>query len=118
MALIIRVFFMYTDHLGIKEYPFVATFYHLGVDDSKPLDQQVEEKIVSFETVCDVDDKNTGLNNDLITLYFPFNPDEGEINVVLGETMEVNTYGLVQRGRVLGVRPSQLGGVKVMCTRI
>jgi hypothetical protein len=73
---------------------------------------------VSFETVCDVDDKNTGLNNDLITLYFPFNTDEGEIEVVLGETMEVNTYGLIQRGRVLGVIPSQLGGVKVMCTRI
>lgn len=109
---------MYTNHYGTVEYPFHATFYHLGVDESKPLDQQVEEKIISFETACDVDDKNTGLNNDLITLYFPFNPNEGEIKVVLGETMEVNTYGLLQRGRVLGVRPSQLGGVKVMCTRI
>lgn len=108
---------MYIDH-NLEEYPFHATFYHLGVDESKPLDEQVEEKIVSFETICDVDDKNTGLNNDLITLYFPFNPEDGEIKVVLGETMEVNTYGLVQRGRVLGVRPSQLGGVKVMCTRI
>lgn len=108
---------MYIDH-NLEEYPFYATFYHLGVDESKPLDEQFEEKIVSFETVCDVDDKNTGLNNDLITLYFPFNPEDGDIKVVLGETMEVNTYGLIQRGRVLGVRPSQLGGVKVMCTRI
>lgn len=108
---------MYIDH-NLDEYPFNAVFYHLGVDESKPLDQQVEEKIVSFETMCDVDDKNTGLNNDLITLYFPFNPNEGDIKVVLGETMEVNTYGLIQKGRVLGVRPSQLGGVKVMCTRI
>lgn len=108
---------MYIDH-NLEEYPFHATFYHLGVDESKPLDEQVEEKIVSFKTICDVDDKNTGLNNDLITLYFPFNPEDGEIKVVLGETMEVNTYGLVQRGRVLGVRPSQLGGVKVMCIRI
>lgn len=109
---------MYTDHLGVEEYPFHATFYHLGVDESKPLDQQVEEKIVSFETDCDVDDKNTGLNNDLITLYFPFNLNKETIQVILGETIEVNTYGLVQKGRVLGVRPSQLGGVKVMCTRI
>jgi hypothetical protein len=38
---------MYTDHYGTEEYPFVATFYHLGVDESKPLDQQVEEKVVS-----------------------------------------------------------------------
>lgn len=108
---------MYIDQ-NFEEYPFRATFYHLGIDESKPLDQQVEEKVVSFETMCDVDDKNTGLNNDIITLYFPFNPNEGEIKVVLGDTMEVHTYGLVQRGRVLGVRPSQLGGVQVMCTRI
>lgn len=109
---------MYTDHLGTLEYPFYATFYHLGVDESKPLDQQVEEKVISFQTICDVDDKNTGLNNDLITLYFPFDPTEEQIKIILGETMEVETYGLIQKGRVLGVRPSQLGGVKVMCTRI
>lgn len=109
---------MYTDHQGTEEYPFLATFYHLGVDESKPLDQQVEEKIISFQTVCDVDDKNNGLSNDIITLYFPFDAESETINVVLGETMEVETYGIVQRGRVLGVRPSQLGGVKVMCTKI
>lgn len=109
---------MYTNHYGTVEYPFHATFYHLGVDESKPLDQQVEEKIISFETDCDVDDKNTGLNNDLITLYFPFDPEKEKIQVVLGETMEVDTYGIIQTGRVLGVRPSQLGDVKVMCKRI
>lgn len=109
---------MYTQHYETDEYPFVATFYHWGVDESKPLDQQKEEKIVSFQTRCDVDDKNTGLNNDLITLYIPFDAENENIKVVLGETMEVETYGLVQKGRVLGVRPSQLGGVKVMCTRV
>lgn len=109
---------MYTDHLGTEKYPFFATFYHLGVDESKPLDQQVEEKVISFQTICDVDDKNTGLNNDTITLYFPFDTQNEKIQVILGETMEVETYGLIQKGRVLGVRPSQLGGVKVMCTRI
>lgn len=109
---------MYTNHYGTEEYPFFATFYHLGVDESKPLDEQVEEKIISFQTICDVDDKNTGLSNDLITLYFPFDTEKETIQVKLGETMEVETYGLIQKGRVLGVRPSQLGGVKVMCTRI
>ncbi len=108
---------MYIDH-HLDEYPFYAKFYHIEVDDSKPLDQQVEEKIVSFETPCDVDDKNTGLNNDLITIYFPFDAEKENVQVKLGETMEVETYGLVQKGRVLGVRPSQLGGVKVMCKRI
>jgi hypothetical protein len=109
---------MYINRQGVNEYPFTATFFHLGVDESKPLDQQVEVKVISFQTKCDVDDKNTGLNNDLITIYFPFDAEKEKVEIILGETMEVETYGLVQRGRVLGVRPSQLGGVKVMCTRI
>ena len=107
---------MYIDY-NIEEYPFYATFYHIGVDESKPLDQQVEEKIISFETPCDVDDKNTGLNNDVITIYFPFDKEAESIEVKIGDTMEVETYGLIQQGRVLGVRPSQLGGVKVMCKK-
>lgn len=102
---------------NLEEYPFHATFYNIGVDESKPLDQQVEEKLISFETPCDVDDKNNGLNNDIITIYFPFDAEESKIEVKIGDTMEVETYGLIQRGRVLGVRPSQLGGVKVMCKK-
>lgn len=108
---------MYIDR-NIEEYPFNATFYHLGIDESKPLDQQVEEKIVSYETICDVDDKNNGLSNDTITIYIPFDKSSGSLNVALGETVEVETYGVIQKGRVLGVRPSQLGGVKIICTRI
>ena len=109
---------MYTSHHETEEYPFVATFYHLGVDETKPLNQQKEERIVSFVTVCDVDDKNTGLDNNTITIYFPFDPTSNTLNVDIGEIMEVNTYGVLQSGRVLGVRPSQLGGVKIMCSRI
>ena len=108
---------MYIDYY-LNEYPFYAIFYNIGVDDSKPLDQQVEEKIISFETQCDVDDKNNGLNNDIITLYFPFDANNEEIKIRLGDTMEVDTYGINQKGRVLGVSPSQLGGVKVMCKKI
>lgn len=109
---------MYIDHHGTEEYPFYATFYHLGVDESKPLDEQVEEKIVSFESICDISDQETGLNNDKITLFFPFDHEVGNIEVRLGESVEIESYGLIQKGRVLGVFPSQLGGVKVMCTRI
>ena len=109
---------MYIDHHGTEEYPFYATFYHLGVDESKPLDQQKEEKIVSFESVCDISDQETGLNNDKIMLFIPFDAYKGNIEIRLGETMEVESYGLIQKGRVLGVFPSQLGGIKVMCTRI
>lgn len=109
---------MYTDHHGTEEYPFYATFYHLGVDESKPLDQQKEEKIVSFESVCDMSDQETGLNNDKIMLFIPFDAYEGNIEIKLGESVEIESYGLIQKGRVLGVFPSQLGGIKIMCTRI
>ena len=109
---------MYTDHLGTEEYPYTATFYHLGVDESKPLNQQVEEKIVSFTSKCDISDSDTGLNNDKMTLFFPLDITKDKIDFTLGESVEVESYGLIQKGRVLGVFPSQLGGVKVLCTRI
>lgn len=110
---------MYIDHHGTKEYPFYATFYHLGVDESLPLDEQIETKIVLFESPCDISDQETGLNNDKLTLFFPFDAADGNtIEIKLGESVEVESYGLIQKGRVLGVFPSQLGGMKVMCTRI
>lgn len=110
---------MYHDYNGTLDYPFYATFFHLGVDESKPLDEQVEEKIVSFESKCDVSDKDSGLNNDKISLFIPFNiNDEDTIKVQLGESVEIKSYGLIQKGRVLGVFPSQLGGIKVLCSRI
>ena len=109
---------MYTDHLGTEEYPFVATFYRFAVDESKPLSQQVEEKTITFQTICDVDDNNNGLSNDTITIYYPLDAQNGDVEISIGSTVEVDTYGLVQKGRVLGVRPSQLGGIKVICTRI
>lgn len=109
---------MYTDHLGTIEYPYYATFYHVGVDETLPLDQQVETKVVSFESYCDISHQDTGFNNDKITIYIPFDAYEGNIEIGLGETVEIESYGLIQRGRVLGVFPSQLGGIKVMCTRV
>ena len=109
---------MYTDHYGTKEYPYYATFFYLVEDKTKPLDQQIDEKVVSFESPCDISDSETGLNNDKITIFLPFNEDEGKIEVELGYLVEIESYGLVQKARVLGVFPSQLGGIKVMCTRV
>lgn len=109
---------MYTNHFGTEEYPFNATFYHLSVDESKPLNQQVEEKVVSFASKCDMSDQETGLNNDKMTLFFPLDVNRDKISISLGESVEVESYGLVQKGRVLGVFPSQLGGLKVICSRI
>lgn len=109
---------MYSDHQGTEEYPYYATFYHLEVDKSLPLNQQVEEKIISFESECDLSDQDLGLNSDKLTLFIPFKAEEGNIKIRLGESVEVESYGLVQKGRVFSVFPSQLGGMKVLCARI
>lgn len=109
---------MYTNHHGTEEYPYYATFYTLSIDKTKPLDQQKEEKVISYESICDISDQDTGLNNDKLTIFIPFKEDDGVLEVKLGESVEVESYGLIQKGRVLGVFPSQLGGIKVMCTRI
>ena len=109
---------MYTKHHNIDEYPFYATFYHLGIDESKPLDEQVEEKVISFESKCDISDKSNNFNNETIVVYFPLDVPKEKVSILLGETMEVETYGLLQKGRVLSVYPSQLGGVMAVCIRI
>ena len=109
---------MYTDHHGTEEYPFTATFYRLGVDESKPLDEQEEEKIVSFTSKCDISDSETGLNSDKVTIFLPFDSYRDTIKITLGESVEIESYGLSQKARVLGVFPSQLGGIKVLCKRV
>lgn len=109
---------MYTNHLGTKEYPYFASFYHFGIDESKPLDQQFEEKILSFETFCDIADRNNSLTNESFTLYFPLDVEKEIVKISIGENVEVDTFGLLQRGRVLGVFPSTVGGVVVVCSRV
>ena len=45
---------MYIDRELLQDYPYEAEFYRIVVDESRPLDQQVEEKVVVFETICDI----------------------------------------------------------------
>lgn len=109
---------MYTNHHSTEEYPFFATFYTLSIDESKPLDQRKEEKKVFFETLCDISDRNNSLSKDTMTLYFPFDSTTETLQISKGLVVEVETYGIIQKGRVLGIYPSQLGGVTVLCQLI
>ena len=60
-----------TDHYGSEEYPFHGIFYKVEIDDSKPLDEQVDEEIPIFETDMDMSDGGT-LSTDTFRVYFPF----------------------------------------------
>lgn len=104
---------MVIDNQPLEEYPFNGAFYDYGVDDSKPLDQQVEEEILILETKCDIHSSSRSNANGIITagfnVYFPFDKEKG-ISIKRGMTFKGNAYGLDINGRVLTASPSQIGG--------
>lgn len=108
---------MYTDHYCAIEYPFHGVFYKVGIDDSKPLDEQVEEEILIMETDCDMSD-GTSLNTDTFTIFFPFDINKDKIVINEGDLIKADIVGMQQQGRVIGIYPSQLGGCTVLLTRL
>jgi len=108
---------MYIDHDKLQDYPYYGYFYRVGIDESLPLDQQKEEKIVIFETRCDITESSHSWSRNFIwakyAIYFPFNKEKEDIKVRLGDLFESNIYGLKVNGKVVGVFPSQLGGVTI-----
>lgn len=108
---------MYIEHDRLQNYPYFGQFYRIGIDDSLPLDEQIEERIIVFETECDITESSHSWSRNFIwakyAVYFPFDKSEDDIEVRLGDLFEANIHGLVVNGKVVGVFPSQLGGVTV-----
>lgn len=104
---------MIVDRNILDEYPFDGAFYTYGVDDSKPLDEQVEEEILVLSTKCDIQESQKSDAYGNITasfnVYFPFNKDEG-ISLKRGMKFKGSIYGLDINGEVIGVFPTQMGG--------
>lgn len=107
---------MYRDSYSY-EYPFEGYFYTFTVDESKPLDQQVEQKKLVFKTKCDIAESSHNVTNTFMSakfvVYFPFDKTTEKIKVKNGDIFESNMYGLAVNGKVVGVFPSQLSGVTV-----
>lgn len=108
---------MYTDHLGTEEYPFSGMFYRIGLDDSKPLDEQVEDEVEIFSTTFDMGEGGT-LSTDTFKIFFPFDSYKETLVISEGNLFKGEIYGASIRGRVLGIYPSQLGGCMVLLTRL
>lgn len=108
---------MYIDRDILQEFPHTARFYTMEIDESKPLDQQVEEKVVVFETSCDITESSHSWSTNFIwakyAVYFPFDPEVDTLNIHIGLLFEADLYGMRVNGKVVGVFPSQLGGVTV-----
>lgn len=108
---------MYTNHLGPKEYPHQGYFYYVGIDDTKPLDEQFEEEIILFETCFDIAE-GSDLNMDSFKLFFPFDYRNETLTLKFGNTFKGGIWGSEIKGRVVGIYPSQLGGCTVLLNRI
>lgn len=108
---------MYIEHNILEDFPYRCQFYRIGVDDSLPLDEQVEEEYVIFETKCDITESSHSWSRNFIwakyAVYFPFDKDSDDVVVRLGDLFKANIHGLAVNGKVVGVFPSQLGGVTV-----
>ena len=106
---------MYIDFFN--EYPYKGAVYRTMADDSKPLDEQVEEKVeVLPERECDIISASAMLSKDFITdkftVTFPIDTDNGEkVEIKRGDYFEGEAQGMVFNGKIIGIAPSQLGSV-------
>lgn len=104
---------MYIDRDEFEHYPFEGIFYTVEKDESLPLDQQEEKKIIVLRTKCDIQEAQESESGGNITssfdIFFPFDKNKG-IHVKRGMTFEGNMYGLTVNGVVIGISPSQAGG--------
>lgn len=112
--------------LDMSDFPYHGYFFKYEIDTDAPLDQQVEQEILVYETDCDIQ-KRAGLRQaNLIaadyTIYFSLelNPEAtGTIDkykdcgVRRGMTFRGEFYGNTIEGTIEMVRPSQLGAMSV-----
>lgn len=107
----------YIDRSVLQTYPFHAYFYRVVIDDSLPLDQQVPTRQIIYQTECDITESSHSWSRNFIwakyAVYFPFDKDAGDIKIRLGDMFEAEVYGVQVNGKVVGVFPSQMGGVTV-----
>lgn len=108
---------MYIDRNILQDFPHYGYFFVREIDESLPLDQQKEVKTIIFETPCDITESSHSWSTNFIwakyAVFFPFDAEEDELSISLGMEFEADLYGMRVNGKVVGVFPSQLGGVTV-----
>lgn len=112
---------MYTEKDKLQEYPYEGTFYRMEVDENLPLYQQQEEKVILFQTKCDILEANRNVTKDFITakyaIYYPVKEAEDgtipPIKFKVGDFFEAEVMGYSINGKVIGVFPSQMDAITV-----
>lgn len=104
---------MYIDSGKTKAFPFWGEFYTYDLDDSKPLTEQEQVlKRTVLQKWCDIQEaSNTVAGSTAKIVYDVYVPRTGDdqISVQIGYHFESHMYGLLVKGRVIGIFPSQVG---------
>ena len=108
------------------KYPFHGAFYRYAVDENKPLDEQIDEEILVYETDCAIQRRAGLRQSNLVVadfnIRFPLekNPDAtgtGDLykdcGVRRGMIFRGAFYGNTIEGQIEMVEPSQLGEMNV-----
>ncbi len=95
----------------IREFPSEGEIYRMEkADKSLPPSQQREVKNTLLAFKCNIQEAsatdNSGFINASFRISFPY---ESDIVFKRGDFFEGSIYGLVVKGEVIGVFPSQLG---------
>lgn len=105
----------YYDKHELKEYPFDGEFYTTEIDTSAPLDEQEEYEVSILKCKCDIQEESHARVNGFIkaayAIYVPY-CEEKIVNINRGVLFRGWVYGLLVKGTVEGVFPSQFGGYK------
>lgn len=111
---------------SFRKYPYHGAFYRYAIDESKPLDEQVEEEILVYETDCNILRRSGLRQSNLVVadynVRFPLEPNPGaqgtsdlykDCGVRRGYTFRGSFYGITVEGQVEMIEPSQLGEMNV-----
>ena len=108
---------MYIDRTALDEYPFEGVFYRLADEEDLPLIEQTGKEDIILETPCDITEASHNVSADFngvkFVVYIPFDPETEFVEIRNGDKFEADFYGINVNGNVVGVFPSQLGGVTV-----
>lgn len=105
----------YIDDNELQDYPFDGTFYTTTIDTTVELDEQTEVEEILLETKCDITEASharvNGFLKAMYAIHVPFDKEsENGIVVNRGDLFRAWMYGMLVKGKVEGVFPSQLGG--------
>lgn len=105
----------YIERNVLTNFPYHGVFFKKEIDESLPLNKQEEHKVIIYETECDITESSHSWSRNFIwakyAVYFPYDKTQDSIKVQLGDLFESDIHGLYVNGKVVGVFPSQLGGV-------